>query len=341
MDYIDLLKNIDNNKLKNINLIHVDEPYFMDLANKVLIKDFLGEEFIDFNYEKNNFSDLDGDIFDTSVETLPFMSDKRLIIIEDFDINKDSLKKNEAILDFISEKFEKFNSSTFVFFIYRGDKLFKGKFVKNLLKYGDLYIFSRLDKNKFTSFVQKYFLSKGVRLDFRSTSLIVDRLRYLDRDASKNLFEVENELNKLANNIKSSQPSYDEIEESIIDSFEEKIFGLLDYMSSKDPVKALSAYKTMDGEDKVMIYFMIIRQIRNMICVKDCEQKRINMQTGQSYCGLGNYEYGKLQRFVRRFEMDDLLKIHHLCYEAEEMRKTSKRTMDEIITRIILEFCIS
>lgn len=341
MDYIDLLKNIDNRKLKNINLIHVEEPYFIDLANKVLIKDFLGEDFLDFNYEKINFSDLTGDLFETSVETLPFMSDKRLIVIEDFDISKDSLKKYESILDFISEKFEKFNSSTYIFLIYRGDKLFKGKFVKKLMKYGDLYIFTRLDKSKFSSFVQKYFLAKGVRLDYKSTSLIVERLRYLDRDASKNLFEVENELNKLANNIKSSQPSYDEIEESIIDTFEEKIFGLLDYMSSKDPIKALSAYKTMEGEDKVMIYFMIIRQIRNMICVKDCEQKRINMQTGQSYCGLGNYEYGKLQRFIRSFKMEDLLKIHRLCYEAEEMRKTSKRTMDEIIVRIILEFCIS
>lgn len=340
MDYIDLINNIDKNKLKNINLIHVVEPYFMELANSVLKEDFLGKEFLDFNFEKIDFKNLSYEVFENSVETLPLMSDKRLIIIENFEIEKESLKKNEEILNFIQGKIDSFNDLTYIFFIYRGEKLFKGKFVKALEKNGDIYIFERLNRSRFASFVNKYFASNGVKLDSKSTNLIVDRLRYLDRDASKNLFEVENELSKLLNNIKSSQPTYDEIEESIIDTFEEKIFGLLDFMSSRDVRKSLNAYKTMSGEDQHMIYFMIIRQIRNMICVKSCLENMTNMQSGMSYCSLSNFEYGKLERFVRNFKMEDLLKIHSLCYESEKMRKSSTRSIEEIITRIIFEFCM-
>lgn len=340
MDYIDLIKNIDDNKIKNINLLHVDEVYFLDLAIDVLKKDFLGEDFLDFNYEKIDFENLTTDSFDNFVETLPLMSDKRLIVIDNADLNKDSLKKYEQLLDYIQEKLKNFNDMTYLFFVYESEKLFKGKFVKTIEKYGDIYNFTRLDKGRFVSFVNKYFASNGVKLDMRSSTLIVDRLRYLDRDATKNLFEVENELSKLLNNIKSSSPSFDEIEESIIDTFEEKIFGLLDFMSTKDAMKSLKAYRTMHNEDQFMIYYMIIRQIRNMICVKDCRDKRVNIQTGQSYCGLSNFEYGKLERFVGKFTMEDLLEIHKLCFKSEEMLKTSKRDIEDLIERIILEFCM-
>lgn len=340
MDYIDLIKNIDKNKIKNINLIQVDEMYFLDLAIDVLKKDFLGEDFLDFNYEKLNFENLDEEKFDNSVETLPIMAEKRLIIIDNVDLEKDSLKKNEKMLGYIQDKFEDFNQSTFLFMIFRSDKLFKGKFVKSIEKFGNIYTFSRLDRSRFIGFVNKFFLNNNIKLDMKSTTFIVERLRYLDKDSKKNLFEVENELKKLANNIKSKTPSIDEIEESIIDTFEEKIFGLLDFMSTKDLKKSLTAYKTMQNEDQFMIYYMIIRQIRNMICVKDCKSQKINMQTGQKYCGLSNFEYGKLERFVNKFSMEDLLKIHSLCFDSEKYLKTSQRNINEIIERIIFEFCI-
>lgn len=340
MDYIDLLNKIDNNKLKNINLFVIDEPYFLNLSIEVLKKDFLGSDFEEFNFENLDFNDMDIESFENSIETLPLMSDKRLIIVNNFDISKDSLKKYEEILNFISNKFEKFNPTTFIVFIYRGDKLFKGKFVKSLEKYGDIYTFSRLDRIKFMNFVKRYFLNKKIKLNDKSIALIVDRLRYLDRDSNKNLFEIENELSKLSNNIKSGNPSYDEIEESIIDTFEEKIFGLLDYMSSKDVKKSIQAFYSMQSQDQYMIYYMIIRQIRNMICVKDCKERKVNMQTGMKYCGIGNFEYGKLERFVSKFTLEELLLIHSLCYESEKKIKTSKGKIEDLVERIIFEFCM-
>lgn len=341
MDYIDLINNIDNNKIKNINLLHVVEPYFIDLSINALISDFVGEDLKDFNYEKIDFKNLDIETYQNNVETLPFMSDKRLVVVDYLDIDKDSLKKNEEILDEMMKSFEDFNDMTYIFLIYRSDKLFKGKFVKSIEKNGDLYEFLRLTKDRFLSFINKYFQSNNINLDAKSVKFIADRLRYLDRDSEKNLFEVENELQKLKNNIKSNRPTLDEIEESIIDTFEEKIFGLLDYMSSKDIKKSIVAYNTMKNEDQFMIYYMIIRQIRNMISVKDCINRKINLQTSRQYVGISNFEYGKIENIVKKYKMEDLLKIHSLCFESEMMLKTSKRDIEELIERIIYEFCMS
>ena len=340
MNYIDLLNNIDKNNLRNINLLQVEDKYFLDLSLKTLKNDFIGNDFLDFNYEKVDFQTLEKEKFQTMVETLPLMSDRRLVVIDNCDFNKDSLKKYEELLNSIFESFENFNDMTYLFFIYNSDKLFKGKFVKQIEKFGQIYTFSRLNQKDFYGFVRKFFVNNGINIEMNSVRLIADRLRYLDKDSNKTLFEVENEISKLLNNIKSKSPTYDEIEESIIDTFEEKIFGLLDYMSTKDLKKSLTSYKTMKNEDQMMIYYMIIRQVRNMICVRDCHNKKINMQTGQSYCALSPFEYKKLEKLVKNYNMNDLLKLHELCYKSEVNFKTSKRKIEDIIERMILEFCI-
>lgn len=340
MDYIDFLNKLDKNKFKNINLIQVTEPYFLDLAIGALRKDFVGEDFLDFNYEKLEFEKLEIEKYQATIETLPLMSDKRLIVIDNCNFEKDSLKKYENILSFMQKTFENFNSLSYIFFVFKSEKLFKGKFIKSIEKFGDIYKFDRLDGNKFRSFIDKFFMKNKIKLDNKSINFISERLRYLDKDSNKNLYEIENELYKLANNIKSEKPTFDEIEESIIDTFEEKIFGLLDYMSEKNVKKSITAYRSMENEDKFMIYYMIIRQVRNLICVKDCANKRINGQTAQSYCNIGSFEYNKLLKFVNKFTLEDLLYIHKLCYESEKYIKTSKRKIDDLIERVIFEFCI-
>lgn len=339
MDYIDLINNLDSGKLNNINILKVDEAFLLDLSIDALRNDFIGEDFLDFNYEKLFFDKLEVQRYSEVVETLPLMTDKRLIIIDNCDLKRDSIKKYETLLDEMSNSFENFNESTYLFLITYDDP-FKGKFFKSLQKNGDVYNLTRLDSQKFKSFIAKFFVGYGIRLDNRSVNFIAERLRYLDRDATKTLYEVQNELSKLASNIKNKQPSFDEIEESIIDTFEERIFGMLDFMSEKNVKKAIEAYQTMQSQDDDMIFYMIIRQIRNMICVKDVTVKRVNYQTGQNYCGLKSFEYNKLAKFVNKFSMDDLIRIHKICLNKEIEKKSRRVKMENLIERIILEFCL-
>ncbi|MFM1534332.1 hypothetical protein ABGF38_03865, partial [Helcococcus ovis] len=67
MNYIDLLNNIDKNNLKNINLLQVEDKYFLDLSLKTLKNDFIGNDFLDFNYEKVDFQTLEKEKFQTMV----------------------------------------------------------------------------------------------------------------------------------------------------------------------------------------------------------------------------------------------------------------------------------
>lgn len=340
MNYLDLINDIDKNSLKNINIIKVRESYLIELAINSLKRDFLRDNFIEINFEKKNFESLNFELFENIVFTLPFMNEKKVFIIDNCDFSKDNISKNEILLNSISEIFKKFNNTTYLFMIDKTNKeMFKGKFYKNVQKYGNIYEINRLNEKELDGFIQKYFFRNKIEIDKKSRVLLIEKLRYIEKDSKKNLYEVENELSKLLNNVKSNKITEQDIENSIIDTFEEKIFGLLNLMMQKKIDKSIYSYRTMKSEDEFKIYNMIIRQIRNMICILDCKNKKINNSTIQSYCGVSQYEFSKIDRYIKSFSLEKLLKLHDLVLKNEILLKTSKKKMGDIIEDLILNFC--
>lgn len=339
MNYIDLIKKIDEKKLNNIMLIHVKEPYLYDLAISSIKNDYLDEAFFDLNFVTYDFEKLTEADFLDAVETLPFMDDRKIVLIDNMVLQKDKLKKFDKTFDYIQKYFKHPNEKTILIFVYKSESLFKGKFVKDLEKSGDLFDIARLDRKQFNGFIVKHFAKGKIRIDTSKAAFISDRLGYNDRDSKQNLFEVVNELNKLLNNIMSKEPTIQEIEEAVTEQFDDNIFNLTDSISRRDVSNAIEIYKRLkEDEDPFRIFHMILRQIRNVLCVKDCVGKRVNKQTGMSYCSIGSFEYDKSSNFSRNFTTDELIALHNLAYETEVKSKTGGPDMDYLVKRLILEF---
>lgn len=339
MNYIDLIKNIESKKLNNIILIHDKESYLTEIAIDSMKNDLLNPSFLDLNFVKFPFEKLDKASYFSAVDTLPFMDQKRLVVIEDICLQKDKIKKFEDKFDFILKSFDNFNKSSILVMTYKGNSIYKvGKFYKKLEKVGSIYTVDRLDSRQFQGFIIKHFARLGIKIDPRSASFIIDRLGYLQRDSKLSLYDVTNELDKLSNHLKDKNLDMKDIEESVLEYFQDNIFMLTDALSNRDIKKAMTLFNRMNDEDEFMIFHMILRQVKNMICVKDCSDKKFNKATGMKYCMIGAFEYDKNVRFARNFSMKDLLQIHRLCFESEEKVKTSGADMRAQVKRIILEF---
>ena len=339
MDYLGLLKAIDQKKLNNIVLIHVSEPYLYDMALLSIKRDMIGEDMLDLNFQVFGFENLDLKALDSAIETLPVFADKRVIMINNMGIQKDALKKNQAALDFIQGKFDGINPSTILIMVYRGDNLFKGKFVKEAEKKGLLVEIKRLDQRQLLGFIQKYFRRNGVAIDNAACLLIADRIGYLDRDSKIGLYELENELSKLLNNLKRPELSKKDILEIIEENFEDNIFKFTNALSQMDRKEAFGMLNRMTEDEYFMTFHMVLRHIRNLICVKDCEDKKINKASGMKFCALSPFEYDKDRGFANRFPMEKLLGLHKYCYDIEKATKTSSGDMKYMLERLIIEFC--
>ena len=339
MNYIDLLNDIDKKKLANIVLIHVREKYLYDIAINSLKNDYLNRDFVGLNFTKLDFEKLDKASFVNAIETLPLMDEKKVVLVEDLPLEKDKAKKYSKQLEIIEGSFKDFNDRTSLILTFSGDKIYKtGKFAKKLLKNAKTYDIDRLDRRQFNNFIVKYFAKNKVNLDLAKADLISSRLSYLEKDSRVNLFDVENELNKLLNNIGSGKPSLKEIEETVIEHFQDNIFAFTDALSNKRVKDAMTLLYRMDEDDYYMAFHMMLRQVKNLLCIKDCSSNRINKSETMKICMVGPYEYDKNSKFMRNFTLDQLLDIHKACFEAEKRVKTTGADIKDELRKIIASF---
>lgn len=87
-------KHLKEDKLFNIYLLHGEEKYFISLYTDALINTTLGKNFLDFNFHKLDGNKLDINFIADLVWTLPVMSNKRCILIND--LNIESLNKSDV-----------------------------------------------------------------------------------------------------------------------------------------------------------------------------------------------------------------------------------------------------
>ena len=85
MDYKDIIRNIKSKNFENIYLLYGREYYLIDNAIK-LLKESLNESMIDFNLDVIDGKEVMLDQLLSSIETLPFMDDKKITIVKDFEL---------------------------------------------------------------------------------------------------------------------------------------------------------------------------------------------------------------------------------------------------------------
>ena len=91
MDYKDIIRNIKSKNFENIYLLYGREYYLIDNAIKSL-KGSLNESMIDFNLDVIDGKEVMLDQLLSSIETLPFMDDKKITIVKDFELLKGKRK---------------------------------------------------------------------------------------------------------------------------------------------------------------------------------------------------------------------------------------------------------
>ena len=158
----------------------------------------------------------------------------------------------------------------------KGSLAFRGKFYKQISILGHNIELVRFNEIELFKFIKKRFVSKNIEVKDIVLKYIIDRIGYLDSSREKNLYDVENEVNKLLNSFSKDVLDFKDVDEILVDKFENSIFKLLDTISKKDyknSIKILVELKK-SGEDSFSTFYMIVRYIRNLLGVKVLKLKQ-------------------------------------------------------------------
>lgn len=299
---------IQQNQYKQIYLLYGSEDYLKKLYKNKLKDGMIGQD------DGMNLSYFEGKGLDINkvveiAQTLPFFTERRLIIIEQSGLFKSQNDLADAI--------KQFPSTTHVVFVEsevdKRNRLYKtvkdigtisemnGLDEKNL----GLWIVSLLgkDKKKITAHTVSYFLSKtGADMEHISRELEKLVCFAYDRDSI----------------------TIEDVDAVCTTQLTNKIFQMIDAIAGKKQDTALALYYDLLAlkEKPTSILYLITRHFNLLLQVKELTRLGYNNTIISQKAGLPPFAVGKYITQGKNFKSATLIQALHSCTNIEEQIKT-------------------
>lgn len=260
--------------------------------------------------------------------TLPFLAEKRLIVLNNLLSSKDK--------DFLEKIIELVQGGrlpeTNIVTVWQGDALGKVGEVKKLhelLKKGKyVYEFEQLKETELTDWILK---------NAKERSAGIDRLAALTlaRQAGPDMWLVNSVLDQLVSYKNGKEILSADVQLFLEEKIDDNIFNLVDAVvagNKKLAFKLLSDQRA-SGEDDAFIFSMLMRQFKILLQIRDLWDREDNLTSDAiaKQLGLHPYVAKKSLPLVRRFPMNDLKRVYDELLNVDIGIKTGLARPDMLV----------
>lgn len=307
----------------NIYLMYGNEAYLIDKNIKNLVSEtFKNErEMMEYNIDTLTSEEIYNK-YSVSLETLPFMSSKRMVIFKRCDLFKQKqTKKDEEVSEYLEQFILNNTAEDIILVIVEGEKVDKRKkLYKAISSKGQINEFKRL-----TVYELKKWITDKLKENNKSFS--ASTVGYLVNNLPNDLYLINNELDKLISFV--GDKNNIEQEDLYICSFTvtENIFKLIDSIVWKDLKLAITILRGMlkEGEPAMVILYMIIKQLRNIAMAKSLLSKGYTSKQIGDMTGVHTpYALSQLLKQCDLFTISSSRKSLQLAAEYETKIKTGQ-----------------
>lgn len=303
---------------KNIYLFFGEDSYSASKKAK-----FWREQFEKKHGGDINIADLDGRNttavqFKSDIYSAPFLADKRLVVIYDF-LSKGPKDEQKKIADILEGEIPDF---CVIVFVENKPPDKRSSLYKKINKVGHVEEFELLMGPRLTKWISDRARAKNLNL----SPVLAD---YLGKVAGSDLWNVENELEKLKTYSQSKEITKEAIEELVHPNLTASIFKLTDSLSQKNPKESIKILSILaeSGEDILMILFMIVRHFRILIQVKDLTERNAKKSEIISKLKQHPFVITKTMQQSPNFSPEKLKQIYNHLLEIDIGVKTGKIKM--------------
>lgn len=314
-------EHIKQNQFKSVYLLYGTENYLKKLYKDKLKLAILGDS-DEMNYTYFEGKGVDVSKVISTAETMPFFSEKRLILIE----NSGLFKAQSDMADYMKSIPE----TTHIIFVEteidKRNRLFKA--VKDV---GTISEMSGLDEANLKLWVTSI-------LDKDKKRITSDTILYFLSKTGTDMENIQNEVEKLiCYSIDRDVITIEDIDAVCTTQITGKIFLMIDAIGGRKQEKALELYYDLLAlkEKPMSILFLITRQFNILIQVKDLVGLGYNNSVISQKTGLMPFTIGKYVSQSKNFTMDTLKQALLSCAEFEEQIKTG-RLIDKIGVELLI-----
>lgn len=341
MNYKEFVKHMKATEPLNVYVLYGKERYLVNWAVEALKEKYIPSDFRDFNFDKIDSPVASLETIINTCETLPMMSQRRMLVLEDFSILEGGKIKN------FSEEDEKGLAkyldqvpSCCIIIMTCGSKLDKRKALyKKLSKSGGIFEFNLLEPLDLKKWISKRFKKKGKEIQPAAIQKLIEVTGYYDRDSEYSLYNLENDIQKIIHFAGEEQEiNQKTIMMTVCGNIERNIFDFIDAisMNKKSEAVKLLNYALLYGEAEYKILILLNRQFENLLHIKILKGNGKNIAYMKEKLSLPEFVVNKLIRVSNAFTLEKLKKINIQIHEADKNIKTGK-----IESRLALELLVA
>ena len=327
MDRRDFANALSQHSLPSVLLFEGEEEQMKQNALVSLRKAILPEGLEQMN--ETVLEDPSTDQIIAACETLPFMSDKRLLIVRDFPGLSGRAETDDKLISYLTAVPE----FTVLLFFCTGKPDGRKKLYTAIKKLGGIVSFTPMRGVELTHYVTDAFSQLGKKCDERTAEYLVFTV---GTDAGL----LQTEIQKIAS-FAADRPDIlpSDISALATPSIECTVFQMVDAVVAGQNSKALRLLRNqlLSGTDRMAILSMLLRQYRLLQHLKIMQFEKKSGDYIRSSLGLPPFAVDQYMRQASSYTGGQVKKAVSLCFETEYAIKSGRVQQDGAVEALVLK----
>ena len=329
LKYHDLIAGLRQGDIHPLYLFYGEEDFLIQEALDLIIKKVVEPGSRDFNF--NTLYCRDTSVLDivNLAQTLPFMSEKRLVIVKDLDALKSA--DHEELLAYLKNP----SPSTCLVMVSNQGKYDKKSVVSAVEVHGVVTRFFPLLDREVVSWIEGWVKARGL-------SLTRDAAHYLVQTIGNDLQKISSELEKIEIYVRDRRAvTFDDVKAVVGDFREYSSFDLASALGLKNRERALLILSRLlqEGEQPVGLLGSIAWNFRRLMRAKSMQSEGVGYEEIKRKLNVIFHQSALFQEQMRRFSMDELRDDFGILISTDKALKSSSLPGRLVLERMILKLC--
>jgi DNA polymerase-3 subunit delta len=305
---------IAGNMLKRVVLLYGQEQYLVDWSIDKICQSYINPSSKDFDFTKINGATSSLTEIRNCCETLPLLSEKRIILVDRLMCLEAETVEDQRWADY----FQQIPDSCILLLTSETVDM-RRKLVKTIGSVGKIYHFEELDESFLKKFIEKRLKAAAKTAKPAILSEFISQSGYYDKNTEYTLYNLENDLKKLIAFSSGTEIGREDILQTISGNMERDVFALIEALSRnrKEAAFRMLSHLTLYNENEYKILSLICSQFESITQVKEMKDDGNSLQEITTYLGLHEFRAKLMLGLSDKFSLIQLRRILKKVYQVD------------------------
>lgn len=323
--YQKIQRQLKGGELKDPMLFFGRERYLIDWAVGAIVKRYVNSATQALEYSKIQGESMTLAELQNSCETLPMLSEKRVVLVSDFPPFSGAKSKymTEADEKALAEYLKEIPQSTLLIFTAEtADK--RRKLYKTIERLGGAYEFGPLFRPLLIATIKKRLSQAGKEAKSSAISQFIDHTGYFDKETQYTLFHLENDIKKAVAHAWGSEVTAEDFLSVVSGNMDTDVFAMLDAVSRGEKSEAfVRLHNILDSGERVYgLLALICSQFEIMVSAQEMREEGRPIGLIQKELGVHEFRLKKALQFAQGYSLSRLRQILANAYQVDQNIKS-------------------